>query len=234
MALKILALIPARAGSKGLKHKNLRQVGGVPLLVRAVQLANRSRRRGETWRVVVSTDSAHYRRVAERAGAEVPFLRPRALAGDRAPLIDAVLHALATLEQAGDRFDLVVLLSAATPLTEVQDVRRAIRRHRQSHTSVVSVTSDPVPPAWRLRLAGGRLVATAKDRIGRRQEAPAQYRVCGAVYVASPAWLKRHRRFFVSGKSVALVLPRARALDIEDAVDLAFASVLMGRKHWTS
>jgi CMP-N,N'-diacetyllegionaminic acid synthase len=230
MAFRVLAIIPARAGSRGLRHKNIRRLGGVPLLVHAVRLARQSRRPGEQWHILVSTDSVHYRAIARRAGASAPFLRPRHLATARAPLAGAVFHAMHTLTRLGETFDAVLLLSATTPLTATADVRRAVAMFRSHRRSVVSVCVDPIPDGWRFSARRGRLVATsASSRVGRRQQAPLRYQLNGAVYVASPAWLQRHRRFLVSGQTQALVMPRTRSLDIEDEDDLAMAGFLMLR-----
>lgn len=226
--MRILAFIPARCGSRGLKNKNIRKVGGVPMLVRAIRLAQQCRRRGEQWSVVVSTDSARYARMARHAGAEVPFERPRRLASDRARLIDAVLHGVDWLERDGREFDLVVMLSAATPLTQERDVRAAVNRFKKGRgESVVSVTPDAIPAAWRFRLERGRLISKGPGRIARRQEAPDEVRLNGSIYVASPSWLRRHGQFLVSGKTAALLMPRRRSVDIEDALDLAWAEFLL-------
>ncbi|MEE8410000.1 MAG: acylneuraminate cytidylyltransferase family protein [Myxococcota bacterium] len=226
--MRILALIPARSGSRGLKNKNVRKVGDVPMLVRAIRLAQLCRRHGEDWSIVVSTESDRYARLACRAGAEVPFMRPRRLATNRARLIDAVLHAIDTLERDGRSFDLVVMLSAATPLTDVRDVRGAVNRLKKSRgESMVSVTMDPVPSEWRFRLERGRLVSQRPGRIGRRQASDDPYRLNGAIYVATPRWLRRHRQFLVSGKTAALVMPRRRSVDVEDGLDLAWAEFLL-------
>lgn len=228
MPLRILALIPARSGSIGLKDKNIRKLHGVPLLTRAVHLARSAPRRGEAWRVVVSTDSERYARLARRAGAEVPFLRPRRLATARSRLIDAVIHAVDRLESEGDAIDAIVLLSATTPLTTARDVRAAVSMFKKGRgTSVASVALDPAPVTWRFGMARGKLTARGPVRIDRRQTDPTPYRLNGAVYVATPAWLRRHRQVVVPGKTLGLVMPRHRSLDIEDVLDLALAEFML-------
>ncbi len=217
--MKVVALIPARSGSKGLKHKNVRKLGGRPLLEHAVRLASTSARRGEEWRVVVSSDSAAYRRLARDAGATA-IARPKALASDAARLIDVVLHAMA-----GTECDLVVLLSPTTPLTRVGDVRRVVDAWKRHGVGIASVCLD-TPPSLRFTVAGGKLHALADKPPGRRQEEPTCYRLNGAIYAASLSWLVRHRRFVVAGKSMGVVMPKQRSVDIEDADDLAMATTL--------
>jgi CMP-N-acetylneuraminic acid synthetase len=222
---RVLALIAARSGSKGLRHKNIARIGGEPLLARAVRLALQSQRKGEAWHVVVSTDSRHYARIARAAGACVPFLRPKDLAADQSRLIDVCLHALAQLDNAASPIDALLLLSATTPLTTVQDVRRAIRLFREDHgASVVSVRPDPFHESWRFGLDAGVLQARGRPkRVARRQTGPAGVVLNGAIYLATPAWLRRYRQFVRPGKTRALWMPAERSIDIESRLDLDFA-----------
>jgi CMP-N-acetylneuraminic acid synthetase len=229
MPLRVLALIAARSGSKGLRHKNVRPLAGRPLLARAVDLARRSARRGEQWSIVVSTDSRRYARIAEAAGAEVPFVRPAGLARDDTRLTAVVHHALEVLAEAGRRFDAVVLLSPATPLTRPVDVRGALALFRAGRgAAVISVTAERTIPSWRFTLRRGRLEAPAGRRVGRRQEATPTYVLNGAIYVATPTWLARHGQFWAPGAR-AFVMPASRSLDIESARDLAIARMLVER-----
>ncbi len=226
--MRILALIMARSGSKGLKHKNVRRVGGVPLLTRAVHLALASRRKGEQWTTVVSTDSPGYARMARAAGAETPFLRPKRLASDAAPLATAVLDALDTLTKEERHFDAVVLLSATTPLTLPKDVRGALALWRHNpNTSVISVVAAPAADSWRMALRKGRLVAKSDRPPGRRQQEKESLILNGAIYVASPRWVALHKRFFVDGRTLPYTMPKLRSLDIEDADDLRLAEAFL-------
>ncbi len=212
--------IPARSGSRGLRHKNIQKVGGRPMLVRAVGLARASVRRGEHWEILVSTDSNHYARLARDAGAQV-LIRPRRLASARARLVDVVLHALA----ARGPVDSVLMLSAATPLTRVSDVRRACVEHKRRGTTVVSVTRDPTPDNWRFAVRRGRLVVPRSIRVTRRQESEARYRLNGAIYIATSRHLT-HNRQFVGANTGVVIMPRERSVDVEDKLDLDWARFL--------
>jgi CMP-N,N'-diacetyllegionaminic acid synthase len=230
MGFRVLALIAARSGSRDLPHKNIQKVAGVPLLVRAVRLAQGSRRTGEAWRIVVSTDSARYARLALSAGADVPWLRPRRLATTRARLIDVVLHSLRTLARGGEHFDGVLLLPVTTPLTTTADVRRCVTLFKSQRRAVVSVVKDTIPDAWRFAVRHGRLHAVGKSsRVSRRQEAPQRYRLNGALFMAAPAWIIRHGQFFSDGETLPLVMPPERSLDIETHFELALARFLVSR-----
>ncbi|MEZ0314593.1 MAG: acylneuraminate cytidylyltransferase family protein [Myxococcota bacterium] len=218
--MNVLALIPARSGSKGLRHKNVRVVGGEALLSQAIHLARSSVRRGEHWSIAVSTDSAAYAKLARKAGASI-IERPEELAGDRARLVDVVLHALA-----GSHCDLVVLLSATTPLTLPRDIRNAVGAWKRHRVGVATVCVD-TPASLRFGMRGEKLVALGPRRPGRRQEEPTCWRLNGAVYVASPRWLREHERFVVAGKSIGVAMPKQRSLDIDDADDLHVAEALL-------
>jgi N-acylneuraminate cytidylyltransferase len=217
-------VIPARSGSRGLRHKNIQKVGGVPMLVRAVMLARASVRRGERWHIVVSTDSPDYARLARRAGAEV-LLRPRRLATATARLIDVVLHAL---DEHQGAVDTVLMLSAATPLTKVGDVRRALLVHKRYGGSVVSVTRDKAPDSWRFAVRDGRLVVPRGTRVSRRQESEARFRLNGAIYLTTTARLRRNHQF-VGPKTRVVAMPQERSVDVEDKLDPDWARYLCRR-----
>jgi len=116
---KILALIPARGGSKGLPGKNIKPLLGKPLIAWTIEQAKASK---YVDRVVVSTDDDEIAEVAIRYGAEVPFLRPKELARDDSPTIDAILHALDFFSDKGERFDLLALLEPTSPLRDSEDI----------------------------------------------------------------------------------------------------------------
>lgn len=232
---RVLVLIAARAGSKGLRHKNVRKLAGVPLLARAIECALAARLPGTVASVLVSTDSRRYATIARAAGAEVPTLRPRALATDGTRLADVVLHVLETQAQAGRHYDSVVLLSATTPLTTPRDVRSALRLHfAHDGAPVVSVTADDRPGNWWLRAVRGRLVTDGDPRIGRRQAGAPAYVFNGAIFVATVASLRKHGQFFVSGRTLALRMPADRSLDIESAADLRLAAALLALQEGTT
>jgi len=94
---------------------------------------------------------------------------------------------------------------------------------------VASVVLDPIPDTWRFSIKDGRLCSKTPGRIGRRQEAAPCFRLNGAIYVATPTWLRRHGRFVVHNKSMALVMPRERSVDVEDKIDLDWARFLCSR-----
>jgi CMP-N-acetylneuraminic acid synthetase len=140
--MHVLAVIPARAGSKGIPGKNIRPLNGRPLLAYSVDAARESR---TVTRVVVSTDDEEIARVAREAGAEVPFLRPAALAGDAVPMLDTLQQVVAALKSA-DAYcpDIIVLLQPTSPLRTAAHVDAAVTLLLEtSADSVVSVVDVP-------------------------------------------------------------------------------------------
>jgi CMP-N-acetylneuraminic acid synthetase len=192
------------------------------MMARAVALAHGSVRSREIWRIVVSTESDSYARLARRAGAEV-VTRPQRLATSGARLADVILHAL---DRCGPEFDAVLMLSAATPLTEPRDVRRAVALVKKHGGSAVSVTREAFPTSWRFSVDRGCLVVPRGTRVGRRQQAALQYRLNGAVFMTSPARLRRYGQFVAPRDTRAVIMPRERSVDVEDKFDLDWARFL--------
>ena len=142
---RVLALIPARGGSKGIKDKNITPLCGKPLIAYSVLAAKNSRYIDD---VVVTTDSERIAETAKAYGAEVPFLRPAELASDTAKTIDAVLHAVKWLEDHQKSYDLLVLLQPTQPLRRTEDIDGAIelciQRDMQDVVSVKEVSEHPI------------------------------------------------------------------------------------------
>jgi N,N'-diacetyllegionaminate synthase len=218
--MKVLFLIPARAGSKGLPGKNLALLAGIPLVGRAARTARRVAGAFPGSRVVCSTDDPAIAAAAREWGAEVPFVRPAELATDSASALDVVRHAL---ENLGDPVDAVVLLQPTSPLTEPEDVREALALYRNTGSPVVSVSEAEHPIDWYHRMDdAGRLVPVLRlpDSIQRQQLEPS-YRTNGAVYVASPTQLIGGG--FLTPDTRGYRMPAARSVDVDARTDLEIA-----------
>ena len=182
--MKILAIIPARAGSKGVPGKNIRPLGGKPLLQWTIETALAV---AGLARVVASTEDAEIADLARAGGAEVPFLRPPNLATDTAKSIDVVINVLQTLESKGESYDAVCLLQATTPYRSVALLQRAIEDFESNDfTGLISVSSVPTHyhPNWAF-VAEGNLLTPAQgvgSVIPRRQALPPAFVRDGAVY----------------------------------------------------
>ena len=224
----------ARGGSKGVPGKNLRPLGGKPLVAIAVEL-------GLTHplidRMFVSTDDPAIAEAARAAGAEVPFLRPAELATDTAPEREAWRHAIREICGQEACFDLFVSLPATCPLRAPEDVTRAIERYLQGGAdTVVTVTEARAHPAF-------NMVAPTEDGlvrryqqlpdITRRQDAPTALDLTAVCYVTSPSFVLEADAIF-DGRVAACHVPQERAVDIDTETDLAFAEFLYSRKSLRS
>ena len=225
---KVLALIPARGGSKGLPGKNILPVAGRPLLDFSIEAA-----RGSHFidRVALSSDDDAIIAAAVACGCEAPFRRPAELATDNAGTIDVVLHALDQLPG----YDVVVLLQPTSPLRTAVDIDAACQRFQHSAApACVSVSLVEQSPYWMYLLGDNgalRPVIEAPSGVTRRQDLPPAYTLNGAIYIADVAWLRKTRSF-VTAETIAYVMPAARSIDIDSAADFeAFKKAIMEKTY---
>lgn len=198
------------------------------LVGRAVRAARRFLAgSGERGRVVVDTDCQAIACEGRRWGAEVPFLRAAALAADATPMIDNVL---AMLERLSDDFAAVVLLQPTSPLRTAEDIAACWRVFdANARPSVLSVTAQEHAPEHTLRLEREGVGSWAWPQSApesRRQDLPRSMRPSGAVYVNTPAFLRKERRFFLAGVTRGVELPRDRSIDVDTADDLLLAELI--------
>lgn len=224
----VLALIPARGGSKGLPGKNILPVQGRPLLAWTVDAAHGARCID---RVVLTSDDDTIIAAARALGCEVPFRRPAVLASDTASSFDVVMHALGMLPG----HEVVVLLQPTSPLRTAADIEAACELFASSSSpACVSVSIAAQSPYWMFRLGNNQtLVPLIETPAGvtRRQDLPAVYALNGAIYVADTAWL-RQSRTFLTPDTVAFVMPAERSIDIDTPADLeAFKNALAEDAH---
>lgn len=222
---RILAVIAARGGSKGVPRKNVMPLAGRPLINWTIQAAQGAILLDRT---IVSTDDAEIADTAREAGAEVPFLRPEILAGDNANVVDALLHAIDTLQE---NPDYVVLLQATSPLRLSQDIDCCIRLcHEHNAPAACGVTLAAKSPYWMFHLDHDHRVNLVVPRNmtsgEQRQTLPDAYVANGAVYVARTEWLRCERTFWVPGLTLGYVMPPERSVDIDTYLDFKLAEVL--------
>lgn len=216
---RVLAVIPARGGSKGLARKNVLDLGGRPLIAWSIEAARQSR---YIDRCIVSTDDAEIADVATAAGGDLPFRRPAALARDESTTLEVALHALDQLPG----YAILVILQPTSPLRRASDIDHTLERLSEAHAnSAVTVVEPAKSPYWSYTIdEDGRLHHLIDPALAgkRRQELPAAYVLNGAVYAADAHWLRGHGSF-VGPDSVACVMPASRSLDIDTAFDLKLA-----------
>jgi len=224
--MSMLALIPARGGSKGIPRKNIRPFCGKPLLHWTIDVALAS---PCVDRVVVSTDDPEIAEVARDGGAEVPFLRPPELSSDTAPGIAPVLHALQQLPE----INAVLLMQPTSPLRRVEDVEAIVALHRQvGNDSVISVTPSSKHPAWMFGLSPAQVLEPLMilSDVTCRQQLPPAYALNGALYLASRPFLERESSFLTSN-TVGYVMPPERSVDIDTPLDWQWGEFLMQQQQ---
>ena len=224
--MKVLGIIPARGGSKGIPGKNIRPLGGRPLLAWTAEAALAARRLS---RVVLTTDDERIAEIGRGCGLEVPFLRPAELALDDTPTLPVLQHAVAELEKAGDWFDAVCLLQPTSPFRRAGDIDGCIELLETGLDAVVSVL--PVPsehnPHWvYFRDADGLLrLATGEDQpIPRRQELPPAFHRDGAVYVTRRDVLMQGSLY---GRRLGGYLADSRSVNLDTPADWERAERLL-------
>ena len=212
--MMLLALIPARGGSKGIPRKNIRPFCGKSLLQWSIDAALAA---ACVDQVLVSTDDPEIAEVAKAGGAEVPFLRPAELATDTAPGIASVLHALDQLPQVSD----VLLLQPTSPLRTSADIEAIVALRQQAgRESAVSLTPSAKHPAWMYSLSQDQRLEPLLHLEGaycRQQLSPAHV-LNGALYLATRDFLLTEQAF-ISHDTVGYLMPAERSVDIDTPLD---------------
>ncbi len=224
---RILAIIPARGGSKGIKNKNIAALAGKPLLQWTIEAAKKSK---YVDRIVLSSDDPEIQGIAELLGCEVPFTREAHLATDEASTIDVLVDVLERV--AG--FDVVVLLQPTSPLRTAEDIDSCLNLMMQDGApSVVSLCEVEDHPALVVKFQNENQITPflphPSSQSLRRQDLPGAFRLNGAVYAAKIHWLFRERSFTAQG-SVGFVMPKRRSIDIDDRDDLFTAEQLLSNQ----
>jgi CMP-N,N'-diacetyllegionaminic acid synthase len=229
-APRVLAVIPARGGSKGVARKNLRLMAGKPLIAWTIEAALAM---GEALtQVIVSTDDVELAGAAENYGARVPFLRPSQLAEDCSPMLPVLQHAVANVEaEQGAKFDWVLLLQPTAPLRQPEDIRAALRLAAITDCdSVISVVQVfAVHPILMKRIENERLVPFAieeKEGTRRQDYQPAAYMRNGAIYLSRRDVVMEKNSIW--GDSVCpYVMPEERSASIDNEIDFRVCEAML-------
>jgi len=225
--MEIVAIIPARGGSKGIPRKNIKQLFGKPLIVWTIEHAKKSRYIG---RITVSTEDKEISEISKKYGAEV-IERPEELAKDETPTIDVIFH---VLRVQAENFEpgLVVLLQPTSPLRNAQDIDNAIELFLKNDCeSVVSVCEVEHSLYWSFEIENRYLkpIFGGKYLNMRRQDLSKVYTPNGAIYVSTPEILRKYKSFYCS-KTIPYIMPPERSVDIDNEIDFMLAELLM-RKY---
>lgn len=224
---RILGVIPARGGSKGLPGKNVRKLHGKPLLAWSIEAGLQT---GVFDTLLVTTDDKEICSIALEYGAEVPFIRPEELATDTATTMDVLFHALLFYRNKQEFFDLLVLLQPTSPLRTAEDILGGLKLFFQKKAgSVVSVCETEHHPGWVNELPENGCM---KDFLKKeyvnvpRQRLPKQYCLNGAIYIAGTSFLLEQKSFF-GENTFAYVMEREHSIDIDHRIDFQMAECLM-------
>ena len=231
---KIIAIVPARQGSKGLAKKNIINFIGKPLLAWSIEAALQS---NYVDRIIVSTDSTEIAGVGEKFGADIPFIRPSYLSEDSSTSVEVICHAIEFMsEKLGENFDFVILLEPTSPLRTSEDVDLALEKLIGSPDarSLVSVgESESQHNKLQFNITESEFIsvepASKKFVHMRRQDLARSYFLDGSIYLSYIHTLFEFASF-VHGKTLTLSLPKWKNIEIDDEYDYVMALAL-GRKY---
>lgn len=223
--MKTLYLIPARGGSKGIPHKNIKLLNGKPLIQYSIEIA---RQLVEDYDICLSTDDVEIKNVAEKLGLKVPFLRPDYLASDTASSSDVIVHALDFYSQQGKEYDVVVLLQPTSPLRTVQNVKDCIALYSPDYDMVTTVKESSVSAVLCRENADGYLEKVIGKANVRRQDAEKLYEYNGAVYVINSKAIKEKGLGGFS-KIKKCVMSEENSVDIDTLLDWKFAEAILNK-----
>jgi len=229
----MIALIPARGGSKGLPRKNILPLHGKPLIAYTIEAALAAKHISE---VMVSTDSEEIANVAKKYGAQVPFMRPPELATDTALAIDNYVHFLKTIGEMGyNNQELTVLLPTA-PLRDATDIDASIEIFRDRKAdSVISFYEAPHPVQWYKYIDDKgvlRNLNPESEKLANRQEERKSYLPNGAIYVFRSEILVNQRAYYTD-KTFPYIMPAKKSVDIDTSFDFELAEFLLSKNRET-
>ena len=231
--MNAIAFIFARGGSKGLPGKNIHSLGGKPLIAWSIEHAQADKRIG---RIIVSTDSEEIAEVAQRYGAEVPFIRPAEFARDDSPEWDAWQHALSYIQETdGTLPKVMVSVPTTAPLRLPIDIENCLDEFENNDADmVITVTEAHRNPYFNMvKLnADGTvgLVIPPNSAISQRQDTPEIFDMTTVAYVARPEFVMAGNSLF-DGKVRQVYVPAERAIDIDTPLDFMIAECIMANRH---
>lgn len=230
--MRVLGLIPARGGSKGVPRKNVRLLAGKPMLAYTAQSALEAVAQGMLARVILSSDDSEIAEAGRACGLDVPFLRPASLARDDTPMLPVIQHAIAFTRSCGEEYDALCLLQPTNPLRCASDIARAVQLLNDSGAdSVISFVrvGDKHPARMKFVDGDGRVINPpfAESFEGqRRQDLPPLYLREGSIYLTRTSVLMDQGS--LSGADCrALIIPEERAVNVDSSLDLILAEQLL-------
>lgn len=225
--IKTYAFIFARGGSKGLKNKNLFSIGGKPLIAHSIEAAQNNKK---IHKVFVSSDSNEIKDVSIEYGAEV-IDRPKNLALDKTPEWLAWQHSVKYLKKKNEYFDVFLSLPSTSPLRSQLDINNLLNAFNKNVDAIISVTPSSRNPAFnmvKIDKKGMVNLIEKNKKVTRRQDAPKYFDITTVGYVTRPNFILSKKNLF-SGKVKSIIVPKERAIDIDDLTDAYIAEFLYER-----
>lgn len=228
--MKPLVIIPARGGSKGIPHKNIKLLGGKPLICRAIDNA---RSVAPDTDICVSTDDSEIIQVVENYGLKVPFVRPAELAADNSGTYEVLLHALSFYEQQGRTYDTIILLQPTSPFRRDEDISETLKLYSPDIDMVVSVSearANPYYNCFETDSDGFLHVSKGDGKYIRRQDAPKAWEYNGAIYIINPQSLKRESLGEFKRRRM-YEMDELHSLDLDTPLDWRIAELLIAENE---
>ena len=229
--MRALVIIPARGGSKGIPHKNIKPLDGKPLIHYTIDVARAIVADDD---ICVSTDDAEIISVVEQYGLKVPFVRPEELATDTAGTYEVLLHALNYYEVKLNRhYDVVILLQNTSPFRSAEQLKEALKLYREDIDMVVSVKECPANPYYCVfeeNAEGFLHVCKGEGNIFRRQDAPKVYEYNGAIYIMNANVLKTTHMHRMK-KRVKYVMDDRSSFDLDTMWDWQMAEMMISQNR---
>lgn len=224
--LRILAIIPARAGSKRLPGKNIKLLAGKPLIAHTINAAIQS---DCCEQIVVSTDSQEIADIAIQHGASVPWLRPANLSDDSSSVEDAVIDLLNNYKKINVSFDSVLLLQPTSPFRKPETIRKAVLMHKAIGDSVVSINKVSFKPSWYRTIdnQGNLCYPNVFKAADVSEESESIYKLNGAIYIATTEQIISKKSFYSDPTKALLMDSPIESIDIDTPIDWALTEKLM-------
>ena len=228
---KILAIVPARGGSKRLPGKNIKVLNGKPLIQWTIEAALGI---DDICRVMVSTDSQEIANIASKSGAEVPFIRPKELASDTSSSSAVIENALDFYKEQGEFFDLVLLLQPTSPMRNKKHIEQSIALlHLKNADAIVSVCECEHSPLWTNTLPDDLSMddfISGEIKQTRSQDLPISYRLNGAIYLSKVSRFYEEKTLFLSSNIYAYIMDSQSSVDIDHELDFLLAETILKYK----
>lgn len=225
---KILAVITARGGSKGIKGKNIKPLNGIPLIKYSTNACMKSKYIDKT---ILSTDDEKIAAVVKETGVEVPFMRPDELASDTATSLSVIQHAIKFLEDKNEKFDYIIIIQPTSPFRTSKHIDEAISKliNNKDAESIVGVTEVDYSPYWMKTIEDDRIksfMEIDENKITRRQDLPKVYKMNGAIFISKrDVFIEKNK---VLGDNILpFIMNEDESIDIDNILDFKLAELML-------